>query len=109
MTETLELTKKLRFLVSLNKPENGGPYQGYAAADCVETMEKAADHIRALEARVEVLEHALRPFADVCEHDIGLSEDSGELFKPMSGQYAIAPLLRVGHFRNARLALEDSQ
>jgi hypothetical protein len=30
-------------LVSLNEPENGGPYQGYAADACVKAMAEAAD------------------------------------------------------------------
>lgn len=84
-------------------------------SEIAENLGVAADEgdvligIDALKARVEKLEEALRPFAAVCEHDIGLSEASDELFKPMSSQNARAPLLRVGHFRDARRALEDSQ
>lgn len=58
-----EITDKLRHLVSLDKPESGGPYGGYAAAQCVKAMAEAADYIDRLEARVAMLEAAVR--ADV--------------------------------------------
>lgn len=49
MTERLsdELPKRLRFLVALNEPQHGGPYQGFAAARCVEAMTHAADELDA--------------------------------------------------------------
>lgn len=37
-----ELARKLRHLVSLNDPRNGGPYQGIAATACMEAMTEAA-------------------------------------------------------------------
>ena len=68
-----------------------------------------ADLYAAMQDRIRQLEEALLPFAEVCEHDIGLSEASEELFKPMSSQYARAPILKVGHFRDARHALGESK
>lgn len=38
-----ELVQRLRWLVSLNEPKRGGPYQGLAAAECVKAMRAAAD------------------------------------------------------------------
>lgn len=38
-----ELIRRLRFLVSLNNPDRGGPYGGTAAAQCMEAMTQAAD------------------------------------------------------------------
>lgn len=45
-----ELVRRLRFLVSLNDPERGGPYGGSAAEQCMIAMADAADLIEALSA-----------------------------------------------------------
>lgn len=50
------LSERLRHLVSLDRPENGGPYQGYAASYCVNVMAEAAAKLDALQARVKELE-----------------------------------------------------
>ncbi len=49
------LTERLRFLVSLNEPEHGGPYQGSAAQACVEAMAQAADEIERLTQRLDAI------------------------------------------------------
>lgn len=54
-----EITDKLRHLVSLDKPKSGGPYGGYAAAQCVKAMAEAADYIDRLEARVAELDRTV--------------------------------------------------
>lgn len=46
-----ELTKRLRYLVSLDKPEKGGPYGGLAAQECMKAMTEVADsHDKLVEA-----------------------------------------------------------
>lgn len=50
-----ELVCRLRHLVSLNKPKNGGPYSGFAAAECMKAMEEAASFI----------EHSAKEVGDV--------------------------------------------
>lgn len=42
------IEERLRHLVALNNPEHGGPYQGTAAAMCMEAMAEAADVIEQL-------------------------------------------------------------
>lgn len=42
-----ELVRRLRHLVSLNAPEKGGPYQGFAAAECMKAMTEAAAALEA--------------------------------------------------------------
>lgn len=51
-----ELAVRLRYLVSLNEPENGGPYGGYAAAEFVKAGAEAASAIESQQARIEALE-----------------------------------------------------
>ena len=43
-----DIVKTLRFLVSLDQPEKGGPYGGTAAIECVRAMAEAADKIEGL-------------------------------------------------------------
>jgi hypothetical protein len=38
-----DLVRRLRFLVSLNDPDHGGPYGGSAADQCMRAMSDAAD------------------------------------------------------------------
>jgi len=55
MTDTIDvaaLVERLRFLVSLNEPQNGGPYQGYAAQKFIETANEAAT---ALQSQADAL------------------------------------------------------
>jgi hypothetical protein len=40
-----DLAERLRHLVSLHRPEDGGPYAGYAAEMCMEAMREAASVI----------------------------------------------------------------
>lgn len=40
--DMLECAARLRRLVSLNEPRNGGPYQGFAAEMCMDAMREAA-------------------------------------------------------------------
>jgi len=58
-TETVDeldrLMVELRHLVSLNKPQNGGPYRGYAAERCVMAMTQSADAIDRLREENERL------------------------------------------------------
>lgn len=51
--------------------------------------------------RIEDLEAALKPFADVARHDIGADERDIDLYQPMSGKVAGACLLTVGDMRHA--------
>ena len=56
------------------------------------------------EARIRELEEALRPFADVAEHDIGESEADEDQFAPMAA-FNRAPKLSVGDLRHAHVVL----
>lgn len=51
-----EIVERLRKLVSLHHPENGGPYAGYAAEQCVAAMTEAAETIARLRSGVAVPE-----------------------------------------------------
>lgn len=51
LAEIDELVSKLNHLVSLDRPENGGPYQGLAARECLSAMQQAADAIQSLRAQ----------------------------------------------------------
>jgi len=92
-----------------------GPPIGSASPLSVETSEAVANRfqflvpaasalIRQQAARIAQLEAALRPFALVAEHDIGLDEADVDRFRPMT-RHNRAPLLRVGDLRAARKAL----
>jgi hypothetical protein len=60
--DSTDLTKRLRFLVSLNDPAHGGPYGGTAATQCMEAMTAAANEIDRLRAwRAEACEE----FSDI--------------------------------------------
>lgn len=49
VTKTSDLLViRLRHLVSLDKPKNGGPFAGLAARECVKAMAEAADRLEAL-------------------------------------------------------------
>jgi len=50
-----EITSRLRYLVSLDKPENGGPYGGIAAQECMKAMGEAADTIDRLAAALKLI------------------------------------------------------
>ena len=52
------IVDRLRFLVSLDNPEHGGPYGGTAARECMEAMTEAADEIVLLRSKVEDLQVA---------------------------------------------------
>ena len=67
-----------------------------------------ADVIEAAATITDLLA-ALRPFANVAEHDIGCDEDDTDRFRPMSGGLNIAPLPTVGHFRNALAAIAKAK
>lgn len=69
------------------------------AAICAKVTEGA-------EAEIARLREALEPFARVAEFDIGESETDEDIFRPMDGRYAVAGLIRVGHLRAARAALQ---
>jgi hypothetical protein len=63
MTGENELIERLKHLISLDEPRNGGPYQGLAAKLCLGAMTEAAkalttqaDRIQELEARAEKAE-----------------------------------------------------
>ena len=51
-----DIVERLEYLVSLNTPKS--PYQGYAAAQCVEAMASAADEITRLRAAGDALADA---------------------------------------------------
>jgi len=51
-----ELVERLEHLVSLNDPDKGGPYGGYAAQNCVEAMSKAASALSAQAAALVAAE-----------------------------------------------------
>jgi hypothetical protein len=53
-TTTPDLVRRLRFLVSLNDPDRGGPYGGTAAEQCMRAMCDAADALEQLSAPVSV-------------------------------------------------------
>ena len=54
-----ELSSRLCHLVSLDRPENGGPYGGLAARECMSEMGNAADLIDSQAARIAELEGQL--------------------------------------------------
>jgi len=51
------LVERLRHLVALNEPQNGGPYQGYAAQQFIEAASEAAT---ALQSQADALAEARR-------------------------------------------------
>lgn len=57
--EVGELVERLRHLVSLNAPHSGGPYGGYAAAQCMSAMTEAASALTAANADRDRLEKEL--------------------------------------------------
>jgi hypothetical protein len=60
-----DIVKTLRFLVSLDQPEKGGPYRGTAAEECVRAMGKAAGEIEELR---NIIDNARMAFAET-HHD----------------------------------------
>ena len=66
-----------------------------------EQLDDAAKHIGLQRERIKALEAALRPFAEIAEHDIGDGEADHDLYHIISAKNAHAPLPRVGHFRRA--------
>lgn len=50
--EADELLARIQYLVALDEPENGGPYGGLAAAECMKAMREAAVLIEALRSSV---------------------------------------------------------
>ncbi len=74
---------------------------------CYLHAEEAADLITAQAEENRRLREALRPFADVAEHDIGSDEADCDAFRPMFGVNR-APYLTVGDLRRARAALSST-
>ncbi|MBS1725007.1 MAG: hypothetical protein JSS66_18870 [Armatimonadetes bacterium] len=63
--------------------------------------EAATARADALQQRVEALEEALKPFANVAELDIGSDESSNDIFQQMAPKYCQAPPITVGDLRRA--------
>ena len=55
-----ELIDRLHHLVSLDEPDKGGPYGGYAASKCIEAMREAADLLLSQAQEIERLSEGLR-------------------------------------------------
>jgi hypothetical protein len=55
------------------------------------------------------LVEALRPFAEIAEHDIGSTEDDEDSFAPISPQHRRGPKPSVGLFRRALAALDKAE
>jgi len=68
--ERNDLIQRLRHLVSLNEPRNGGPYQGTAALACVDAMREAAATIERLTAEKEEAERdAIEKCAKIADQE----------------------------------------
>jgi hypothetical protein len=81
-SEVEKLVARLRHLVSLNEPWNGGPYQGVAATACVEAMDEAASLIERLyrerEHSVEAVARAIAASRSVDFDELDESGSDGE-------------------------------
>jgi len=72
MTDTIDvaaLVERLRFLVSLNEPQKGGPYQGHAAQKFIEAADEAAT---ALQSQADALAEARREISEASRYLDGL-------------------------------------
>lgn len=102
---TTERIAELRTILNADLLDQGTAF--YMACD---DLPSALDTIEAQQRRIEELEAALKPFADVAESDIGNDETDEDTFRPMSSQkVAISPLLTVGNLRTARTALQPKE
>lgn len=86
-----ELVGMLRHLVSLDRKENGGPYQGIAARECVRHMSYAADEIE----RLHRVEEACKRIAYIVRKSV----NSGPLSKD--------PTQEADAWRELRIALGE--
>lgn len=73
------LVGEMRHLVSLNEPDKGGPYGGFAAQRCMAAMTKAASTLTSLAAEVEALKRERDEVR--ANEDDGLAWDALKLCK----------------------------
>ena len=75
----------------------------------LEAEKNAAEaRANAAEQRLKEAVKVLEPFAHVAQLDIGEDEFDDDVFRPMSGQYARAELINVGHLRAARAFIKET-
>ena len=72
-----------------------------------ELLEPSAALILSQAERIERLEEALNPFADVAEFDISEAESDGDIYRPMSHKYAVGGVLKVGDLRRTKQTMEE--